>query len=41
VEYFFEAHKLLVGAGDVKIVRELHHETNTTILGVSASWAVM
>ena len=26
MEYFFEAHKLLVGAGDVKIVRELHHE---------------
>jgi len=36
VEYFFEAHKLLVNANDVRIVRELHHEIdwNARIIGI-------
>jgi hypothetical protein len=36
VEYFFEAHKLLVNAGDVRIVRELFHEIdwNARIIGI-------
>lgn len=36
VDYFFEAHKILVNAGDVRIVRELYHEVdwNARIIGI-------
>ncbi|HWS00059.1 MAG TPA: AAA family ATPase, partial [Prolixibacteraceae bacterium] len=36
MEYFFEAHKLLVNAGDVRIVRELFHEIDWSarIIGI-------
>ena len=36
MEYFFEAHKLLVNANDVRIVRELHHEIDWSarIIGI-------
>jgi len=36
VEYFFEAHKLLVSAGDVRIARELYHEIDwdARIIGI-------
>lgn len=36
MEYFFEAHKLLVNAHDVRIDRELHHEIdwNARIIGI-------
>lgn len=36
MEYFFDAHKLLVNAGEGKIVRELHHEIDWSarIIGI-------
>lgn len=36
MEYFFEAHKLLVNAGDTRITRELHHEIDwsSRIIGI-------